>query len=102
MPKNCIVFEWAQYEQDVLTSLDLDYSRAELTSDRFNLQKAKGKEVVSIFVDSKISDEELKELAESGTKKVVIRAVGTDMLNIEVAKTLGIEIYRVASYSPGL
>jgi lactate dehydrogenase-like 2-hydroxyacid dehydrogenase len=64
------------------------------------LDKALGKEVISIFVDSKISDDDLRRLKESGTKKIAVRSVGTDMLNIELAKEVGLNVFRIASYSP--
>ncbi len=97
---NAIFFEWAEYEESVNNDIKLDFSQAELVSDRFSLDKALGKEVISIFVDSKISDDDLRRLKESGTKKIAVRSVGTDMLNIELAKEVGLNVFRIASYSP--
>jgi len=95
-----IFFEWAEYERSVNNEINLDFSQAELVSDRFSLDRALGKEVISIFVDSKITDDDLRKLKDAGLKKIAVRSVGTDMLNVELAKELGINVFRIASYSP--
>lgn len=98
---SAVFFEWQQYEQMVMDQFGLSLpDDVELVSDQFNLEHALGHEQISIFVDSKISQQDLEQLVEAGCKQILIRAAGFDMLDINAAKQLGIEVCRVASYSP--
>ncbi len=95
-----IFFEWAEHEKEVSTDEGIEWEGVEFSPDIFTLEASKGFEIISLFVDSEIKDGELRELAKSGTKVISIRAAGYDMLNLELAKELGISVYRVSSYSP--
>lgn len=98
MPK-IKVFEWADYEQQVLSQLDLKIE-ADFTSARFDLSQALNYQVICIFVDSQISADDLRKLKDAGLERVVIRAAGCNMVDVETANDLGIEVCRVAAYSP--
>ncbi|MCA9379292.1 2-hydroxyacid dehydrogenase, partial [Candidatus Dojkabacteria bacterium] len=62
--------------------------------------KARGFPVVSIFVDSKISADDLRALRDAGLRRIVIRAAGCNMVDVPIATELGVEVCRVADYSP--
>lgn len=95
-----IFFEWQDYESLIAKEYNLDLNEIKTTSGKFNLDEASGFEIISIFVDSRISNEDLKNLKDSGCKKILLRCAGFNMLDPEFAKSLGLEVYRVASYSP--
>lgn len=97
--KQTIVFEWTDFEQYVFAKEEMRWS-ARFETGKFDMQKAKGYPNISIFIDSKISNKELDELARNGTRYIAIRGAGHDMLDVEYAKTIGIGVYFVASYSP--
>ncbi len=98
--KKTIVFEWSDYEQSVYTKENLDWDSARFEPGKFDLHMAEGYPCVSIFVDSKITNQQLDDLARNGTRYIAIRSAGFDMLDVEYAKNIGIGIYHVASYSP--
>ncbi len=97
-------FEWADYEDRVFEkmheSFDLPGYELDLTSAKFNADLCKGFDAVSIFVDSRITNEDLDKLKEFGLKMILLRCAGFNMLDTEYAKSLGIKLLRVASYSP--
>ncbi len=95
-----IFFEWQNFEEFIKNKYQIDFPNTDFFEEKFSLAKALGKESISIFVDSQILDDELRQLAKSGTKKIFLRCAGFNMLNVDLAKSLGIEVYRVASYSP--
>ncbi len=94
-----IFFEWSEFEQKVKSELSFP-DGCVFTSEVFSINKGIGFENVSIFVESRISNSELDELKKSGCKKILLRCAGSDMLNCEYAKSIGIKVFRVASYSP--
>jgi D-lactate dehydrogenase len=97
--KQTIVFEWSDYEQFVFAKEEMRWA-ARFEPGKFNVNLAKGYPNVSIFVDSKISNKELDELARNGTRYIAIRSAGHDMLDAEYAKSIGLGVYFIASYSP--
>jgi len=97
--KQTIVFEWSDFEQYIFAKEEMRWS-ARFESGKFRINLAKGYPSVSIFIESKISNKELDELARNGTRYIAIRGAGHDMLDIEYAKSIGIGVYFVASYSP--
>lgn len=97
--QDIIVFEWHDFEASIYQQLGLGWN-AEFVPDKFNLDKAKGHKVVSVFVQSQIADSELQELKQSGCEIIAIRAAGFDKVNAEFAKSIGLKVFRVASYSP--
>lgn len=100
MDKQAIIFEWSAPEQFVATQEVLDYSGFETDAGVFDLHKALGYKKVSVFVDSKITVAELERLAQAGLEVISVRAAGIDNIPWQRALELGINVYRVANYSP--
>jgi D-lactate dehydrogenase len=95
-----VFFEWQDYEQSVAEEFAIDFANTDFVTETFSLAKAQGYEVVSIFVDSRITNAELDQLAQAGTQKFLLRCAGFNMLDVDYAKKLGMQVVRVASYSP--
>jgi D-lactate dehydrogenase len=95
------VFEWQDFEELVLLESKLKFpANTEFLAEKFSVEQAASVAAISIFVDSRISNEDLDKLAGQGLKQIFIRAAGFNMLDVEHAKGLGITVTRVASYSP--
>jgi len=69
----------------------LDHSSAKL---------AEGCEGVCIFVNDVADEAALRVLAAGGTKAMFLRCAGFDMIDLKVAKELGMPVIRVPAYSP--
>lgn len=96
-----IFFDWHDFEQSVVEKYQLQLPEgATFVTEPFSIDKALGQENVSIFVDSKISNVELDQLQQSGCQRILLRSAGFNMLDVEYAKSLGLKVFRVASYSP--
>lgn len=61
---------------------------------------AKGCDAVCIFVNDKADAATLSALKEYGVSTIVLRCAGFNQVDLEVAKSLEIKVYRVPSYSP--
>jgi D-lactate dehydrogenase len=61
---------------------------------------AEGCEAVCVFVNDVVDAATLDILQECGISTVVLRCAGFNQVDLEVAKKLNINIYRVPSYSP--
>ena len=97
---NSIFFFWSDFESFVANEHNIDLSEVKLTSEKFNLKEALGFKNVSIFVDSRISEDDLVALKTNGCECLLLRCAGFNMLNVEKAKEIGLKVFRVASYSP--
>ncbi len=95
-----IVFEWSDYEQLVAGQSQIDLQADIFTSQLFDLKQAQGYENICVFVHSKLGESDILALAQSGTKRIVVRAAGFNNIDLKAAKMAGIEVCRVASYSP--
>ncbi len=95
-----IFFEWQDFEDAVFKITQEDNAEYGFDPGVFSLDKAKGYEAVSIFINSVISKEDLKKLKQQGTRILSVRATGYDNLDVAYAKELGFLVYRVAVYSP--
>lgn len=61
---------------------------------------AKGFPAVCVFVHDQLTARVLKQLAQGGTKFVVLRCAGFNNVDLAAAKKLGIRVARVPAYSP--
>ncbi|CAH0529697.1 2-hydroxyacid dehydrogenase [Vibrio hippocampi] len=61
---------------------------------------ATGCEVVCVFVNDDLSAKVLTALSELGVKLVVLRCAGFNNVDLDAAKSLGIQVARVPAYSP--
>jgi len=98
-----IFFEWQDYEDyiekkhNIFDDLDVDI---QFYSQKFDINLCEGADIISIFVDSRLSEQDLDKLSLNGCNRILLRCAGFNMLNVEYAKKLGIKVCRVASYSP--
>jgi len=98
------VFSTRSYDKqffDLVNSESLhefSYLEAALTAKTAVL--ADGCEAVCIFVNDQADAATLKALKEGGVSTVVLRCAGFNQVDLQAAKDLGIEVYRVPSYSP--
>src|SRR5262249_461676 len=77
---------------------ELTYFDAMLGPDTASL--ADGFPAVSVFVNDRVDGGVLKKLAAGGTKLVATRSTGFNHIDVTAAKTLGVNVVRVTSYSP--
>ncbi|WP_105901999.1 2-hydroxyacid dehydrogenase [Vibrio gangliei] len=68
--------------------------------DKKTASLAEGSQVVCAFVNDDLSQPVLEKLAKQGTKLIAMRCAGYDRVDLEAAKTLGLQIVRVPAYSP--
>jgi D-lactate dehydrogenase len=102
---NITFFEWSEAEESIFKRLPNDSLSSgnvfSFESKPFSLDLLRSDtNIISIFVDSRLSDEDLQKLVDFGVKKILLRSAGYNMLNVEKAKEIGISVSRVASYSP--
>ena len=64
------------------------------------VESAKGFDAICIFVNDIANREVIEALKKFGTKMILARCVGTNNIDIEAAKTYGIEVKNVPAYSP--
>lgn len=61
---------------------------------------AHGAEVVSVFVNDRLDEPVLQQLAAGGTKLLALRCAGFNHVDLQAAQQLGIRVARVPAYSP--
>lgn len=61
---------------------------------------AQGAEVVSVFVNDRLDEPVLQQLAAGGTKMLALRCAGFNHVDLQAAQQLGIRVARVPAYSP--
>lgn len=64
-----------------------------------NAKLAKDFEVVSVFVNDKVTSEVIEILAKNGTKLIALRCAGYDAVDLQAAEKEGITVIRVPDYS---
>jgi D-lactate dehydrogenase len=77
---------------------DLEFYETHLGPHIVNL--VEDTDAVCVFVNDKVNAEVIKVLASKGVKTIALRCAGFNNVDIEVAKTNGINICRVPAYSP--
>ncbi len=95
-----IFFEWQDFEQEIVETERINIPEAEFTTDLYTLEKSQGYYAISIFTDCTIPDSDLPKLYDSGTRKLALRTAGFNNVNVDLAKEIGFEVFRVARYSP--
>ncbi len=98
------VFSTRSYDKALLTAAnaraehELIFLQDRLTASTASL--AAGCEAVCMFVNDNVDAEVLTLLAAQGTRLVATRSTGYNQIDAAAAAGLGIEVVRVASYSP--
>lgn len=97
-------FEWLDSEEFVRSHFDspkkYPWEKIEFIENNYHLEQALGAETISIRTMSRIPNEDLVKLKEAGLKKIALRVAGFNMLNVKNATDLGLQVTRVAAYSP--
>jgi D-lactate dehydrogenase len=98
-------FEWSQAETLIFSRIKPELELKEIetffSSEIFTIDKVTDDvSFISIFVDSRISEQDLDTLKSKGIKGILLRCAGVNMLDTNYAKTIGLNVYRIASYSP--
>ncbi len=97
---NSIVFEWQDFEEKIKQKYNIDFPDTEFLTSNFSIEKAKGKKSISLFTNKLTDHDVLNELKMFGLESICLRTAGFDNVDLEYAKFLGINVYRVAHYSP--
>lgn len=77
---------------------ELKFFSAQLNENTVGLSD--GFDVICAFVNDKINKEVLLSLKQQGVQCILLRCAGFNNVDIETAKQLNIEVYRVPAYSP--
>ncbi|MGF1713957.1 2-hydroxyacid dehydrogenase [Photobacterium chitinilyticum] len=98
------VFSTKKYDQKSFEIINANYQH-ELTFFEFRLtaqtaRMAQGFDAVCAFVNDDLSQAVLEELANNNVRLIAMRCAGFDKVDLEAAKTLGIQVVRVPAYSP--
>ena len=88
----------ASAREDPDKSFELIYYDTSLSSRTAAL--AQGCDAVCVFVNDKLDKPVLTALSASGVRAVLLRCAGFNNVDVQAAKTLGMSVARVPSYSP--
>jgi D-lactate dehydrogenase len=97
------VYSTSTFEMPYLKSGDNDNIQLEYHTkslDKETVSLAEGSEAVVIFTNDKANRETLKALKDIGVKYIATRTMGTDHIDIDKAKELGLKVANVPHYSP--
>ncbi|PSW09431.1 D-lactate dehydrogenase [Photobacterium rosenbergii] len=98
------VFSTKKYDQNSFELINQHYNhQLDFYDFRLTLQTVKivqGYDAVCAFVNDDLSRPVLEALAENQVKLIAMRCAGYDKVDIEAAKSLGIQVVRVPAYSP--
>jgi len=98
------VFDTKSYDRDYLgkraTEAGLAIKFHDYRLEVETVGAAKHCRAVSVFVNDPITREVLEGLAGEGVRHLALRCAGHNNVDIEAAKSLGIQVTRVPSYSP--
>jgi D-lactate dehydrogenase len=98
------VFDTKPYDREYLSrargAAELDWRFHEFRLETETAFAAKGAQAVCVFVNDTVNAEVLERLAGEGTQLVALRCAGFNNVDLKAAKTLGLSVTRVPSYSP--
>ncbi len=77
---------------------DLKFFSAQLNENTVGL--ANGFDAICSFVNDRLNKKVLSQLSSQGIKCVLLRCAGFNNVDLDTAKELGIDVYRVPAYSP--
>jgi len=90
------LLERKHYEHRIDCSFDIELTT--WTLDQETVSLARGYDAISVFIYDDVSENVLISLKRMGIELIIIRAAGTDHVNMQVAKSLGIEIRNIPDY----
>lgn len=94
-------FEWADYEELIERKFNIPISDTIVKiSDSYSNSWNQPCECISIKSKSILDQKSLNHLRDLGCKKILLRIAGFNNVDVEYATSLGMEVYRVAGYSP--
>ncbi len=98
------VFSTKSYDRNSLETVNQEYGHelmfyeARLTCDTYAL--AKDFPAVCVFVNDRLDNSVIEELAEGGTRLIALRCAGYNNVDLKSAAAHGIQVVRVPAYSP--
>jgi len=98
------VFSTKSYDRNSLETVnqgfghELMFYEARLTCDTYAL--AKDFPAVCVFVNDRLDNSVIEELAEGGTRLIALRCAGYNNVDLKAAAVHGIKVVRVPAYSP--
>jgi D-lactate dehydrogenase len=98
-----IVYSTKIVEKALLISANHNKHDMVLTAEELNVDTssyAAGKVAVVVFTNDDLAAPVIHKLSELGVKYIITRSVGTDHIDMEAAKTLGIKVANLPIYSP--
>ncbi len=78
--------------------LKLNYTADSLSTETASY--ARGKDAIVLFTEDKANSKVLDKLKENGVKYIATRTMGTDHIDIDHARSVGIKVANVPNYSP--
>jgi D-lactate dehydrogenase len=72
----------------------------ELPLNMDTVQLASGSETICLFVNDDASKEVIEQLHKAGVKNIALRSAGYNNVDLDAAKSFGIQVARVPDYSP--
>ncbi|MGR5062546.1 2-hydroxyacid dehydrogenase [Photobacterium sp. DNB22_13_2] len=98
------VFSTKKYDQNAFELINQHYHhQLDFYDFRLTLQTVKivqGYDAICAFVNDDLSRPVLEALAQNQVKLIAMRCAGYDKVDLEAAKSLGIQVVRVPAYSP--
>lgn len=98
-----IVYSTKSVEKDLLIKANNNKHDITLISNALNTETscyAKEKDAVVVFTSDDVNAPVINKLSALGIKYIITRSVGTDHIDKETAKKLGIEVANIPAYSP--
>lgn len=98
-----IAYSIKSYEKEFLIKANEKKHDITVISNRLNSETisfAEGKDAIIVFTGDDVSGPVIQKLHAMGIKYIATRSTGTDHIDMEEAKRLGIKVANVPSYSP--
>lgn len=97
-------FSSKQYDQEYFNRMNADFNHTlsffETRLNKYTVSLAKDHDAICAFVNDKINENTLNQMAEHNIKAIALRSAGFNNVDLEAADKLGITVLRVPAYSP--
>ncbi|MGM0566647.1 MAG: 2-hydroxyacid dehydrogenase [Bacteroidota bacterium] len=97
-------FSSKQYDQEYFSRMNAEFSHTlsffESRLNKYTVSLAKGHDAICAFVNDKVNENTLNQMAEHNIKAIALRSAGFNNVDLEAATKLGITVLRVPAYSP--
>ena len=97
-------FSSKQYDQEYFNRMNAEFNHTlsffETRLNKYTVSLAKDHDAICAFVNDKINENTLNQMAEHNIKAIALRSAGFNNVDMEAAAKLGITVLRVPAYSP--